>query len=592
MNSMKKINAYMQLLLLSVVLLSISCTGDFENMNRNPNEVTDGQMDALNYKIGTKFQSLQGLVVPVQEHMYQFNESLSGGPFGGYIGATVDSWLTKFETFNPSADWRKWPFANVITETYTPWRGIVTGTDDEVAVAFAKLLRVAIMHRVTDSYGPIPYSNLETNESITVKYDKQEEVYMKMFGELDEAIAAFAANTTLPAEAFSRYDRVYGGNIAQWLKYANSLKLRMAMRLSEVKPDVARTKAAEAIAAGVITANADNAAMHAAENRTTLIYNDWGDHRVGADILCYMTGYEDPRLEKMFLPNDKGDYVGIRIGIDVTSKSQAQAKYSNMIVTSSTPYLWINAAEVAFLKAEYELRWGTKDAAKALYEQAIRLSFEDKGAKDADAYIADKTRKPAAYNDPLGNYSATALSSITIAWEDDSAEGADKAAIKERNLERIITQKWIAIFPLGVEAWSEHRRGRGKGSHAPCPHGARLVHFACHYGIELAVAALHDVADLTVLVHVDRLGHLIGFGVDHRDLVAVADHDVFPVLDHVRVARSVDADCAVCGVDRRERIHPVRGDLQHADAGFIARRGRVVQDVELAGIDDLQIVDF
>ena len=52
MNSMKKINAYMQLLLLSVVLLSISCTGDFENMNRNPNEVTDGQMDALNYKIG------------------------------------------------------------------------------------------------------------------------------------------------------------------------------------------------------------------------------------------------------------------------------------------------------------------------------------------------------------------------------------------------------------------------------------------------------------------------------------------------------------------------------------------------------------
>jgi len=191
MNSMKKINAYMQLLLLSVVLLSISCTGDFENMNRNPNEVTDGQMDALNYKIGTKFQSLQGLVVPVQEHMYQFNESLSGGPFGGYIGATVDSWLTKFETFNPSADWRKWPFANVITETYTPWRGIVTGTDDEVAVAFAKLLRVAIMHRVTDSYGPIPYSNLETNESITVKYDKQEEVYMKMFGELDEAIAAY-----------------------------------------------------------------------------------------------------------------------------------------------------------------------------------------------------------------------------------------------------------------------------------------------------------------------------------------------------------------------------------------------------------------
>ena len=118
----------------------------------------------------------------------------------------------------------------------------------------------------------------------------------------------------------------------------------MAMRLSYVKSDVARAKAAAAIAGGVIEANADNAAMHAAENRTTLIYNDWGDHRVGADILCYMNGYKDPRMEKMFLANDVGDYVGIRIGIDVTSKSQAVSKYSNMIVASDTPYLWFKVA--------------------------------------------------------------------------------------------------------------------------------------------------------------------------------------------------------------------------------------------------------
>lgn len=68
------------------MLLSISCTGDFENMNRNPNEVTDGQMDALNYKIGTKFSRCRDSWFPCREHMYQFNESLSGGPFGSYIG--------------------------------------------------------------------------------------------------------------------------------------------------------------------------------------------------------------------------------------------------------------------------------------------------------------------------------------------------------------------------------------------------------------------------------------------------------------------------------------------------------------------------
>lgn len=449
---MKKINSYLQQLLLLVVLLTMAgCTSDFMDINRNPNQVTDEEMDALNYKVGTNIKLLQSLVVPVQEHMYQFNESLVGGPFAGYIGATVDTWRTKFETFNPSADWRKWPFANVITDTYTPFRDIINGTDDEVAHAFAKLLRVAIMNRVTDSYGPIPYSNLVANESITVTYDPQEKIYKQMFVELDEVIATFKENVTLPVEAYNRYDMVYYGNIGQWLKYANSLKLRLAMRLTEVKPDIARAKTAEAIAGGVILANADNAAMHASENRTTLIYNDWGDHRVGADILTYMNGYNDPRVEQMFLPNGSGKFAGIRIGIDVASKSAAVENCSNMIVTSTTPYLWMNAAEVAFLRAEYELRWGSAETAKTLYEEGIRLSFEERGAKNADTYIADKTAKPAVYNDPMNKYSEKARQSeITIAWESVSTDA--------EHLEQIITQKWIAIFPLGTEAWSEHRR--------------------------------------------------------------------------------------------------------------------------------------
>ena len=98
-----------------------------------------------------------------------------------------------------------------------------------------------------------------------------------------------------------------------------------------------------------------------------------------------MNGYKDPRMEKMFLANDVGDYVGIRIGIDVTSKSQAVSKYSNMIVASDTPYLWFNAAEATFLRAEYELRWGSEETARSLYEAAVRLSFEERGARGADA---------------------------------------------------------------------------------------------------------------------------------------------------------------------------------------------------------------
>ena len=106
---------------------------------------------------------------------------------------------------------------------------------------------------------------------------------------------------------------------------------------------------------------------------------------------------------------------------------------------------------------EYELRWGSAETAKTLYEQAVRLSFEERGASGADAYLVDATKKPAPYTDPLGNYSASARSEITVPWE-TATDGSDTEAVQERNLERIIVQKWIAIFPLGVEAWSEHRR--------------------------------------------------------------------------------------------------------------------------------------
>lgn len=451
------------------MLTLASCTGQFEKYNTNPNQVTDAQMEVKNYRTGTKVLNLQSLVIPVEEHMYQFNESLSGGPFGGYIGSTVETWSNRFETYNPSADWRKWPFSNVITETYAPYRGIAGGTNDEVANAFATLFRVAIMHRVTDSYGPIPYTDAVANEGIYVKYDSQEDVYNTMFSELDKAIEVFRENANIDASAWSNYDYVYYGNMAQWYKYANSLKLRMAMRISYIRPELAKAMAAEAIAAGIIETNADNAMMHAAENRTALIYNDWGDHRVGADIICYMNGYADPRREKMFttVPVKSGSgtvdgYAGIRIGSDVASKTAAVAGYSNLIVTSSTPYLWMNAAEVSFLKAEYELRWGSAETARDLYESGIRLSFEERGADGAEDYLADAVKMPEAYTDPVGTYSVTERqSSITIAWEESGnlANGTAPAAdAAERNLERIITQKWIAIFPLGVEAWSEYRR--------------------------------------------------------------------------------------------------------------------------------------
>ena len=173
-----------------------------------------------------------------------------------------------------------------------------------------------------------------------------------MFKELDAAIKAFSDNLSTPSSSWAKYDRVYYGDISKWLKYANSLKLRMAMRVSYVAPELAREKASEAAASGaLIITNADNAYIHPVENKLALIYNDWNDHRAAADIISYMNGYKDPRREKMFIKNhpsaneeSERKYAGLRIGSTVSKKSAFVDGYSNMAVTSGDPLLWMNAA--------------------------------------------------------------------------------------------------------------------------------------------------------------------------------------------------------------------------------------------------------
>lgn len=445
--------------LIAVVFLGASCTDNFDKLNRKAYQVDNEELQREGYIIGSTLKGMQGLVVPTQEHLYQFIEALAAGPFAGYFGATV-AWTDKFETYNPPVDWQNKTFSDVFTRTYPFYRDILSFTDDPVAVALAKLLRVAIMHRMTDMYGPIPYSKVlsgSSDESLAVAYDSQEEVYRQMLKELDEVSAALSENLGLGAEAFRKYDDVYFGDLSKWYRFTHSLKLRMAMRMVYADEAAARKAAEEAVAAGVIAANSDNAFLTVAENRSAMVFNDWSDHRVGADIISYMNGYSDPRREKMFtkgLHNKKEDFYGIRIGIDVANKDLVTGVYSSPLVTEASPFLWMNAAEVTFLRAEGALRgWDMGGDAKTLYNTAIALSFEQHGVSGAEEYSADAKKIPAAYTDPRGEWSDKSgpRSRITVAWEEGDAAF-------ERNLERIITQKWIAIFPLCVEAWSEFRR--------------------------------------------------------------------------------------------------------------------------------------
>ena len=466
---MKQVKSFLKIFSLGLLLVGgAACTGNFDEINRKEYEVTKDEQGRENYNIGSTLRGLQGLVVPTKEHLYQFIEALAAGPFAGYYGTTLVR-TDKFETYNPSVDWQDKTYGDIFTESYPLYRDLQDQSDDPVALALAKLLRVAIMHRMTDMYGPIPYSKVideQGSVSLNVPYDSQEAVYKQMLKELDEVSSVLKENLTIGSEAFRKFDDVYYGDVSKWYKFANSLKLRMAIRMVYVDPTTAQQVAQDDADAGVITDNADNAEMKVEENRAAMVFNGWSDHRMGADLLCYMNGYQDPRREKMFTqveitetvggkPTKVSGFAGIRIGIDVVNKESVIDRYSKPIISTASPYPWMNAAEVTFLRAEGALRgWAMGGDAKSLYEEAIALSFEQYGlpATDALSYAANASNTPQAYTDPVdGTYSAGAVSNLTVAWQ----EGDEYA---EKNLERIITQKWIAMFPSTVEAWSEYRR--------------------------------------------------------------------------------------------------------------------------------------
>jgi hypothetical protein len=350
------------------------------------------------------------------------------------------------------------------------------GTTYPVFAAWAKILRVEAMHRLSDIYGPIIYTHYgQVNSDGSITYDSQKDAYYAFFNDLDSALAVFtplAQNASAP-RTLTNFDLVYGGDFKEWVKFANTLKLRLAIRISLVDPAKAKAEGESALAnpIGLLTAAADNFNVNIGTFTHPLntMNNSWGDCRFGAPLASYLTGYNDPRTSKYAVaatdPAVAGKVIGVRNGINIDDKSRYEG-YSQPVTfpnysaaNGAANFVQLmTAAEAWFLKAEASLRgWAGAGDAGTDYNNGVTASFAQYGL-DATAYLNDATSTAAQYIDPkaitAGQNNITTgspyLSTITIKW-DNSASTAQK-------LERIITQKYIAMFPDGQEAWSEFRR--------------------------------------------------------------------------------------------------------------------------------------
>lgn len=456
------------------VLALASCTKDFTDMNTNPAGVTDDQANA-DYALITSFMAqAQRNVIPEDVGRYQLGNNLCSDAFGGYFAVQAPFVGNANNlTYSIVPSWLGALWSDRYIYGMNPVYRVENFTRDndilQDVFAFAKIIKVAVNHRTADKVGPIIYSRYnQPNEQGQLEFDDQEEVYGQFFVDLDTATNILQGlQGSTPSAAMVSSDLAYDSqHHERWLKVANTLRLRLAMRISYVSPELAKAEGEKAMNpanGGLLEDVSDNCFIDlSGDHPLNIITTAWSDTRMAAPIESILGGYEDPRLPKYFRPAVdaavSGQYKGIRAGINIDAKSRYD-EYSRLTPRDQKMQFAV-AAESWFLKAEAALRgWQYAGEAKVNYETGIQKSFEMHGLQgEAASYLSNSTARPKPYVDPKSVTpgqndvleGSPYLSTARIAWDD--------AASNNVKLEQIITQKWIAIFPDGDEAWAEYRR--------------------------------------------------------------------------------------------------------------------------------------
>jgi hypothetical protein len=305
----------------------------------------------------------------------------------------------------------------------------ITETVRQNRLAILEIMEVWTFHNLTDIFGDIPYSEALTDIP-SPAYDAQSEIYPDLIRRLNEAVAQI----TPGAGSFASGENVYGGDMEQWRLLANSLKLRIAMRMSDVAPNVAAPTVQEAYNAGVIT-DWDNAAVFTFDPQAALanplyidaVINRRDDFSVSKTLIDFMQENDDPRLTSFAAPNPSGNYVGMPYGLtdaEAFANKNRTSRPNPILREQQSEAIIIGPSEVYFLLAEAAEKGFISGNPADFYESALETSMEQWGigAAATEQYIAENPYNSANWSQIIGE------------------------------------QKWVALYMQGLQAWAEWRR--------------------------------------------------------------------------------------------------------------------------------------
>ena len=398
-----------------------------------------------------------------RQNNYRMIDMMIGGELGGHI-ATVNTPGNSgnYSTYNPRLELIDIPFNTIMTQIYNNFpriKDITGGTG--VAYQWAQILRIMATHRLSDIYGPVPYSQV-TGSSYNVPYDTMGDLYAFMFEELTEAIGALDAIIKSEAENdviayLAPIDNIYQGDFSKWVKFANSFRLRMAMRLIDVDPAGAKSKVDQIVRSEYgLLETAEESAWCTPYEGENPIYRavQSGEFRISGNLTAYMNGYNDPRLPiyatMASAGGDAGKYVGVRNGVKYDpSTLAAHQQLSGINVSAQDRLLVMSASEVFFLRAEALQRGWVSGDAKSYYEKGVKISMNERGVGNkADEYLASMAFPGVYESATCSDDNCSEPPSTVYNGPFDSGNA----------FEQIMIQKWIANFPNGWETWADIRR--------------------------------------------------------------------------------------------------------------------------------------
>ncbi|HRP31816.1 MAG TPA: SusD/RagB family nutrient-binding outer membrane lipoprotein [Agriterribacter sp.] len=468
--------------IVAALFLVNGCTKNFEELNTNP--------ALLSEDIVTPEFLLSGV-------QYGIGSGLGASDIGDYAGMTVRGDNAPFVDHYDDGAWNA-----AYTSFGNNLAAIIRKTKDDPDMvnkkAIARILRVWVFSQATDIYGDIPYfdSNKAPDEAvISPKYDTQESIYQDFFKELKEA----AAELDPAKPGYGNADLYFRGNVTQWKKFANSLRLRLALRLRYVNSQMAQTNMSDLQESDLIIGMADDVFISTSanlESQRNGMYNaiangadeaarqDYVAHQgVGKAMLDILVG-SSPRNNPLDPRTKVIADTAVLNGATLTPAQppfgfRAQPLLGSVPVENKYPYgggsvsqfslFWyvpvvkqyiLKSSEVYFALAEAALFNLKSGDANAYFKKGIEASV----AETKDLYVNGASQMPALLELVYGpgvdasgflDYKEMKDAQISafLSSPATSLTGSD-----EQKLEQIINQKIVALYPNTLEGWSEWRR--------------------------------------------------------------------------------------------------------------------------------------